>query len=157
MDRFNLLFTKSFVTSQEAFEYCKHLAHVCGFTVRIRTSKPKTIYVVCSREGRPELRARPTNARIRTSERCCCKWKVVLYQFNKGWEFRHGKAMVHNHPTFYDKDMFPQPVPAYRLPPLNSTLLSSSPAPSQFEFKKVNLPPPPGPCKGHGRSFTPTT
>lgn len=157
MDRFNVIFSKSFLSSQDAVDYCQHLSHACGFSVRIRTSKSNTIYIVCSREGRPELKSELSKKRNRISERCNCKWKVVLYHnpHIKGdakWEFRSGKTMEHNHSVFDDDDLFSLPPartpyqrPTYRLPPLNSLdFVSSSPAPSSSPSRhepQRSLPP----------------
>ncbi|ORX90349.1 hypothetical protein K493DRAFT_380858 [Basidiobolus meristosporus CBS 931.73] len=79
---FREIFAMQFNTAQQAFEWCQQLAKKCGFGVRRRTSKSSTIYIVCSREGRPESK----------------KNAVLLYLTDKRlWEFRAGKCMVHNH------------------------------------------------------------
>ncbi|KAI9295614.1 hypothetical protein K502DRAFT_364815 [Neoconidiobolus thromboides FSU 785] len=105
MYRFNNILNKKFATSQEAIEYCQYLAHACGFSVRIRTSKATTIYIVCSREGKPDMKADFGKKRNRNSDRCNCQWRIVLYYNedlprNMRWEFREGKSMVHNHSVF---------------------------------------------------------
>ncbi|KAJ9077933.1 hypothetical protein DSO57_1011893 [Entomophthora muscae] len=100
MERFNQIFNKVFVSSKKAILYCQNLAHLCGFSVRIRTSKSTTIYIVCSREGRPELNRETSRKRSRCSERCNCDWRIVLFcRTPTRWEFRSGKRMEHNHNT----------------------------------------------------------
>ncbi|KAK9766607.1 hypothetical protein K7432_004206 [Basidiobolus ranarum] len=100
---FREIFAMQFSTAQEAFEWCQQLAKKCGFGVRRRTSKSSTIYIVCSREGRPESKKNAVRKRNRTSERCNCDWRVVLYLTDKKlWEFRAGKCMAHNHGLSYE-------------------------------------------------------
>ncbi|ORX98847.1 hypothetical protein K493DRAFT_299707 [Basidiobolus meristosporus CBS 931.73] len=95
---FREIFAMQFDAAQEAFEWCQQLAKRCGFGVRRRTSKSSTIYIVCSREGHPESKKNAIRKRNRTSERCNCDWRVVLYLTDKNlWEFRAGKCMTHNH------------------------------------------------------------
>ncbi|ORY07224.1 hypothetical protein K493DRAFT_295616 [Basidiobolus meristosporus CBS 931.73] len=107
---FREIFAMQFSTAQEAFEWCQQLAKKCGFGVRRRTSKSSTIYIVCSREGRPESKKNTVRKRNRTSERCNCDWRVVLYLTDKKlWEFRAGKCMIHNHCLSYEMSMSPPP------------------------------------------------
>ncbi|KAI0218408.1 hypothetical protein L0F63_005789, partial [Massospora cicadina] len=98
MDRFNTIFNKVFGSSKKAIIYCQNLARLCGFGVRIRTSKTTTIYIVCSREGLPEPNRELSKKRSRNSERCNCEWRIILYRRDhERWEFRSGKMMKHNH------------------------------------------------------------
>lgn len=144
------LFRHRFSTSQEAVESCQRLAHSQGFSVRIRTSKANTVYIVCSKEGKPEHRNIEPKKRNRNSERCHCGWRVVLY-FNPTvnsslkWEFRAGKSMAHNHqlafptpdprslssPANYFHGFMPYPPPVQReFPPLPIKLQSDVKLPS---------------------------
>ncbi|KAJ9077934.1 hypothetical protein DSO57_1011894 [Entomophthora muscae] len=135
MDRFNSIFTKTFATSKKAIAYCQNFARLCGFSVRIRTSKTSTIYIVCSREGflepNPDMKKRTRN-----SERCSCDWRIVLnrHSFDE-WRFRSGKAMEHNH-TILSSEAFldaENKLPAEQ----HMSHLSSSPLPS---FQSLDLP-----------------
>ncbi|KAJ9077938.1 hypothetical protein DSO57_1011898 [Entomophthora muscae] len=106
MDRFNSIFAKTFLSSKKAIAYCQNLARLCGFSVRIRTSKTTTIYIVCSREGLPEPNQELPKKRSRNSERCSCDWRIVLFRRNfEQWEFRSGKTMEHNH-IIYSSEAF---------------------------------------------------
>lgn len=99
---FGSLFQRRFATSQEAVETCQRFANHEGFSVRIRTSKANTVYIVCSKEGKPEHKLSLPKKRNRNSERCHCSWRIVL-TYNASiasphkWEFRPGKSMAHNH------------------------------------------------------------
>lgn len=105
MDRFNTIFTKVFPTSKKAIVYCQNLARLCGFSVRIRTSKTTTIYIVCSREGLPEQARDLNKKRSRNSDRCNCDWRIVLYKRSQDqWEYRSGKTMEHNHIIYSSED-----------------------------------------------------
>ncbi|KAJ9084551.1 hypothetical protein DSO57_1023329 [Entomophthora muscae] len=136
MDRFNSILNKTFGSSQKAIAYCQDLARLCGFSVRIRTSKTTTIYIVCSREGLPEPNHQKTKKRSRNSERCSCNWRIVLYRRNPTqWEFRSGKSMEHNH-IIYSSEAF---LEAQNKMPSIASLLemphqSSSPLPSIYSL-----------------------
>ncbi|KAJ9087795.1 hypothetical protein DSO57_1029495 [Entomophthora muscae] len=138
MDRFNSIFTKTFASSKKAIAYCQNLARLCGFSVRIRTSKTTTIYIVCSREGLPEPN-REMKKRTRNSERCSCDWRIVLFRrsFDQ-WEFRNGKTMEHNHVILSSEAFLDAedklPVHQHMSPPSHG---SSSPLPS---FRSLDLP-----------------
>ncbi|KAJ9087798.1 hypothetical protein DSO57_1029498 [Entomophthora muscae] len=137
MDRFNQIFNKVFVSSKKAILYCQSLARLCGFSVRVRTSKTTTIYIVCSREGLPELSRELNRKRGRNSERCNCDWRIVLYRRSSDqWEFRSGKIGEHNHPIFsseayLDADL--KPAQSFSLPSIKSV----SPLPS---LRSLDLP-----------------
>lgn len=106
MDRFNTIFSKVFTSSKKATLYCQTLARLCGFSVRIRTSKTTTIYMVCSREGLPEANRDGSKRRSRNSERCNCDWRIVLFRRDRdNWEFRAGKSAEHNHPIYSSEDL----------------------------------------------------
>lgn len=109
MDKLNVIYKCKYNTSQEAIEHCQLLAHCIGFSIRIRTSKANTIYIVCSREGKPEQDKPINRRRNRFSDRCECHWRVVLFNDshlnpNNKWEFRAGKSMVHNHSLLTSKN-----------------------------------------------------
>ncbi|KAJ9077942.1 hypothetical protein DSO57_1011902 [Entomophthora muscae] len=144
MDRFNGIFNKVFSSSKKAIVYCQNLARLCGFSVRIRTSKTTTIYIVCSREGLPETNRELAKKRSRNSERCNCEWRIVLYRRScDQWEFRNGKTMEHNH-VIYSSEAYleaEEKLPARRsISPMHlAPYQSSSPLPS---LRSLDLPTP---------------
>ncbi|KAI9243600.1 hypothetical protein BY458DRAFT_530514 [Sporodiniella umbellata] len=96
------LLAKQFNTSVEAISYCRDLCSSFGFTVKQEQSTHKNIYVYCSREGLPDSYRNPkTNPqRNRPSQRCECRWRIVLYESKGRWEFRKSQnsdAYIHNH------------------------------------------------------------
>ncbi|KAJ9074448.1 hypothetical protein DSO57_1006409 [Entomophthora muscae] len=124
---FNSLYKIRFATTVEAVDACQRCAHGEGFSVRIRTSKASTVYIVCSKEGKPEHKAIEPKKRNRSSERCHCGWRIVL-SYNPSaptpqkWEFRQGKTMTHNHPLIYHHGRHPAlyPLPqCYPFAPLS--------------------------------------
>ncbi|KAJ9077929.1 hypothetical protein DSO57_1011889 [Entomophthora muscae] len=139
MDRFNGIFSKVFMSSKKAILYCQNLARLCGFSVRIRTSKTTTIYIVCSREGLPEPNRDQSKKRGRNSERCNCDWRIVLCRRAPDqWEFRRGKTMEHNHvvfssEAFLDADISPMPQPTIQ----QTSSQQCSPLPS---LRSLDLP-----------------
>ncbi|RCH80931.1 hypothetical protein CU098_006384, partial [Rhizopus stolonifer] len=68
------------------------------------------IYVYCSREGLPDSHRNPkaNPQRNRPSQRCECRWRIVLYENNGIWEFRKSQnsdAFIHNHTLMKPEDI----------------------------------------------------
>ncbi|KAI8979912.1 hypothetical protein BDB01DRAFT_798028 [Pilobolus umbonatus] len=101
---YKTLLSTSFHSSTEAIAFCRDLCSTHGFTVKQEQSTHKNIYVYCSREGLPDSHRNPklNPQRNRHSQRCECRWRIVLYENTKSiWEFRKSQnadAFIHNHP-----------------------------------------------------------
>ncbi|CEG75492.1 hypothetical protein RMATCC62417_10525 [Rhizopus microsporus] len=105
------LLSKQFKSSVEAIAYCRELCSNYGFTVKQEQSTHKNIYVYCSREGLPDSHRNPKSnpQRNRPSQRCECRWRIVLYENNQMiWEFRKSQnadAFIHNHPLMKPEEI----------------------------------------------------
>lgn len=110
-DFYSTLLSKSFKTSTDAITFCRDLCSSHGFTVKQEQSTHKNIYVYCSREGLPDSHRNPkvNPQRNRQSQRCECRWRIVLYENPKTtWEFRKSQnadAFIHNHPLLRPEEI----------------------------------------------------
>jgi len=145
MDRFNVIFSKVFPCPKKAIAYCQNLSRLCGFSVRIRTSKTTSIYIVCSREGLNDPIREQFKKRSRNSGRCNCDWKIVLFKHSQNhWEFRSGKSTEHNHVIYSSEDVFgvedkSNLIKEVSQAPVSSNASSSPPSPLP-PLKSLNLP-----------------
>lgn len=101
MDSLNPLFHYRYNNSQQAIEHFQSVCNSIGFSIRIRTSKRSSIYIVCSKEGKSNSH-RMSGNQYKYSDRCSCKWRVILSNNvhdcnNTMWTFRRSGNMKHNH------------------------------------------------------------
>ncbi|OZJ04347.1 hypothetical protein BZG36_02364 [Bifiguratus adelaidae] len=112
---YDQLLGMTFPTAQTATQYCRNLCREFGFTVKQETSSNKNVYLYCSREGLPDSAKYNRQAkRKRSSNRCDCKWRIVLFENDQGlWEFRKSNnslASEHNH-ELQAPESIPRPWP----------------------------------------------
>ncbi|CAI2164922.1 9670_t:CDS:2 [Funneliformis geosporum] len=102
-----------FQNSKEAILHCRQLAREYGFMIKQETSSIKHIYIYCSREGITDSLKKGKQAkRKRISNRCGCKWRIVLFNsIHEGknqWKFKKSnnpQHVEHNH------DLIPENLP----------------------------------------------